>query len=307
MFGKKLVGPTLFGAVALLTGKVLFEYVQHRDSSALKTQPPQYAPTNQAIKWAQQLEQLPQQTVQLVAHDGWTLTGFLTSNPQNLGTVLIVHGFGVDHHSLDKIGGLFYQLGYNVLQPDNRAAGLSGGDYLSYGYLEKYDVKLWLEWLQQQSQLQKPLILFGASMGAATVLQSLALSLPSQLAGVIADSSYTNAQAISEYTIHRQFKLPSKALTKLISLWSKVKFGASYAQIDAQPALRQTKVPVLLIRGLKDTTVPPQMSVQLMQEATSAVQLVDFVNGSHIRSIESDPKRYAQVIQQFCAQVTAKK
>lgn len=289
---------SLLIGLPIVAGAGLFNYVHRRDSSALKSQPPQFAADNPVVQGAPKFVSLPKQIVQTTSHDGLDLTGWLTANAQNSGTVLIVHGFGVDHHSLDKIGYLFQQLGYNVLQPDNRASGKSGGHYLSYGYQEKYDVLSWIKYLQQQ-KLPQPFFLYGASMGAATVLQSLQLALPATVKGVIADSSYTDAFAISKYTIERQFQIPAQFLTQTLSFWSRIFVHGSYQQTSPLQSVQHARLPLLFICGLQDTTVPPKMSQQLYQAAAEPKFLQTFAQGEHIRSIETEPQRYFQIIKNF--------
>lgn len=290
------------GIIALLTfgaGVGLFNYVHHRDSNALKAKVKHFSKNNEALKNSQKFASLSKQKIHIVSHDHLKLTGWLTLANPNLGTILIVHGFGVDHHSLDKIGAIFNQLGYNVLQSDNRAAGQSAGRYLSYGFQEKYDVQSWLQYLKTRQELAQNFYLFGASMGAATVLESLNLDLPANLQGVIADSSYTDAFAISEYTISRQFNLPAQCITKILSFWSKIILHGSYREASPLHSVSKAVVPLLFICGLKDTTVPPIMSKKLYDAAAQPKFIEYFPKGEHIRSIESDPLRYYQIIQHF--------
>ncbi|UQS84212.1 alpha/beta hydrolase [Bombilactobacillus thymidiniphilus] len=296
----------LTGVLGILSvGYGLFKYVHQRDSKSLKSTPPKFAADNQAMLWAQEFKQLPKQRVMLTSFDNLQLVASLTCNSKNKGTVILVHGFGVDHYSLDKIGAVFYKLGFNVLQPDNRAAGMSAGRYMSYGHLEKYDVQNWLWHVLTSKQLNHNLILFGASMGAATVLQSLSLQLPTTLKGVVADSSYTNAKDIMDYNIHRQTGLSAKPITPLLSLWSRLIVGSFYSNISASKAVLNNKIPLLFVRGLKDTTVPPEMSEQLYNVAGGKAKLVSFADAAHIRAIEAQPRRYYQMIADFCQQVFA--
>lgn len=302
---KKYILAAAIGAIPLVLGHSLFNYVHRRGSSSLKSHPPQFAANNSALVAMRKFQRLPQTTWSLMSGDGLRLVAYLTRNPQNRGTVLLIHGFGVDHHAMDKFAAVFYQLGYNILQPDNRAAGASAGRYSSYGYQEKKDVLLWLQRLQADRQLQVPIILMGASLGAATVLQSLTLSLPVAVKGVIADSSYTSAQEIMQYNIHRQTGLPSKDLTHLLSLWSRFKVQASYRQISPLASVRGQHPPLLLICGQADVTVPAWMSQSLFEAASAPKVLVRFTTGSHIRSLEADPTAYRALIKQFVAHLSS--
>ncbi len=45
---------------------------------------------------------------------------------------------------------MFVTQGYSVLAPDSRVQGESGGEFVTYGLLEKFDVMAWAHWLQRQ-------------------------------------------------------------------------------------------------------------------------------------------------------------
>lgn len=296
----------LFGTIAsigtgavMATGYALFNYIQHRDSKALKGNPPKFPADNPVVIGQKKFAVLPHEKYTIESYDHLKLSGFLTRNRVNKGTVIIVHGFGVDHHSLDKIGYLFNRIGYNVLQPDNRAAGDSEGKYLTYGFDEKRDVLSWVDFVKKDSALNKNIVLYGASMGAATVLQFLQLKVPSEVKGVIADSSYSNTTDESNYVTKKQLKIPAKPLVGLVSMWSKIVCGFSYKEASPIDCVGGKHVPILFIRGLADKTVPPEMSQDLFDAATQPKYLATFPKGAHIRSLESDPKRYNQVINEF--------
>ena len=70
---------------------------------------------------------------------------------------------------------LFLRNGYNVLTPDWRAHGESGGELATYGIKEKDDVTSWINWLQSSTDSKKYYAL-GESYGAAVLLQSLEIS-----------------------------------------------------------------------------------------------------------------------------------
>jgi len=47
---------------------------------------------------------------------------------------------------------IFLKHGYDVLMPDARAHGTSGGDVATYGLLEADDIRLWIDWLDSHVQ-----------------------------------------------------------------------------------------------------------------------------------------------------------
>ena len=55
---------------------------------------------------------------------------------------LIIHGYKVDNRNMMPFGRTYYEHGYNVLLPDDRASGKSEGDHIGMGYLDKDDMML---------------------------------------------------------------------------------------------------------------------------------------------------------------------
>src|SRR5262249_52997339 len=87
-------------------------------------------------------------TVKIPARDHVALdASFVT--PQNAAgnCVLLVHGIGFNRGSMKGFVPLFANHGYQVLLPDDRAHGNSGGAVITYGLLEKYDAIDWAHWL----------------------------------------------------------------------------------------------------------------------------------------------------------------
>ena len=58
---------------------------------------------------------------------------------------------------------------FDVIAFDFRGCGMSGGNYLTLGYLEKYDVKAVIEYVDENYGSRRYL-LWGRSMGAVTAL-----------------------------------------------------------------------------------------------------------------------------------------
>ena len=56
--------------------------------------------------------------------------------------VILIHGYKSSHENMTSYGAEYYQRGYNVVLPDNRAHGKSEGDYIGMGWLDKDDIAL---------------------------------------------------------------------------------------------------------------------------------------------------------------------
>ncbi len=126
------------------------------------------------------------QRVELTAADGLTLIGdYYPLSESEMPTVFLLHQTGGDRHSWDPIIPIFLQNGYNVLNPDQRAHGETGGDRDLAAAIG--DVQVWMDWLREQPSVDDNAIsTIGSSWGTVTAL-----------AGCAADAACVTAIAIS--------------------------------------------------------------------------------------------------------------
>ena len=88
--------------------------------------------------------------------------------------VVMLHGITDNREGVAGFAPMLLKQGYRVLLPDARAHGESGGAVATYGLLERDDIHRWVDWLYSE-QHSTCVYGFGESMGAALVLQSLAV------------------------------------------------------------------------------------------------------------------------------------
>ena len=283
--------------LVVLILNAFFLYIQQRGFKALGSEAPK-------VKMDAGLEE---NTARFLAKnkDEWQieshynrskLFGWFTDNDAQT-TVILVHGFGVDHNSLNVHAQLFDKLGCNVLQIDDQAAGKSEGKYLGFGYIESQDL---LDWIQEvlRRRPDDKIVLFGASMGAATVMLTTDNDLPKNVRLIIEDSGYTSAADILSYHCQKRYHIKGKLLIAGISLMSRLRAGFSYRQTDCRKALEKNSLPILFMHGENDFTVPFKMR----DELSTCGQFPKMSYGSlgvHIRSYYVDSKNYQQAVDKF--------
>ncbi len=92
--------------------------------------------------------------------------------------VILIHGNAMKSKQMfNATGKMYTDNGYNVLAPDLRGAGDSGGS-VAMGYLESLDVYDWIKDLNNNYQTRygvstapSTIIVHGVSLGGATTLQ----------------------------------------------------------------------------------------------------------------------------------------
>ena len=170
-----------------------------------------------ANEWASQIKN---KKVEIKSNDNITLRGteYLIENSNKW--VIVLHGYRATPESVIPIAKHFSNQGFNVLIPSMRACADSDGEYVGMGWLDKEDLKCWIN-LIISSNSNADIVLHGSSMGASTVLMASGDELPSNIKSIIADSGYTSVWDIFASEAKARFnlpdlvkELPKKKLTK---------------------------------------------------------------------------------------------
>lgn len=174
--------------------------------------------------------------------------------------LLLSHGYkGTGFGDFAYTAEFLHEHGCNLLFIDQRCCGLSEGEYITFGALEQYDVKLWADYIAKRNHKKLPLYLYGESMGAAAVLMSLEQPLPQEVKGVIADCGFTSMKAQLRNLAADWFHLHwIELLLFRVDVFCRIFGRFRMKDADASEALRNNRRPVLFFHGLKDTYVNPK-------------------------------------------------
>ena len=252
------------------------------------------------------LAQLPYEQISITAHDGIMLAGRYYHMRDGMPILIQFHGYrgsGIR----DFCGGctLALELGYNVLLVDQRAHGGSGGDTMSFGILERYDCRQWAEYVLQRFGSDAKIVLYGISMGASSVLMALSLNLPKQVVGVIADSPFSSPGAIIR-KVCTDIRFPPPIIYPFVVLGGMLFGRFRIWEMNCQKAVKEARIPILLIHGGNDRFVPKKMS-EVIADAAPKARLEIFPDAGHVLSFVSNEKRYRDLIQEFIGYCVEKK
>lgn len=209
--------------------------------------------------------------------------------------VIVVHGYGRDQNSVWDIAEKYLSEGYHVLTPDLRASGRSEGSYLSMGFLESDDIKLWIDEIVAKDP-QTKIILHGVSMGAATLMLTAEKDVPTQVKVLIEDCGYTSAYTMFTMQLKKMFGLPSFPIMNIVDGVGKVKLG--YFISDAAPinVIEKIKIPTLFIHGENDELAPVSMVDELYNAAACEKEILKVQNAEHADARKADADRYYRTV-----------
>lgn len=230
--------------------------------------------------------------------DNLTLKGYFLNNNSNK-IALILHGYHGRYYSSTTQAKIFYEEGYDVLLPNNRAHDTSEGDYFTMGPKEVDDVLRWIDLLIKRNSKYE-IVLMGVSMGAHIAMSVIGdKNLPNNVKVLIEDCGYNNLKSILYDQLRTKFTPGfSKTLLLFSSFYSYISgFSLNHS---VNNSLQNMSCPILLIHGDKDNYVKTY-NVYLNEEKVNAnvdKELAIFNNARHNES-KLQTQKYKETILSF--------
>ena len=212
-------------------------------------------------------------------------------------TALVLHGWrdcGIDFLYLARL--YERELGYNVVIPDFHAHGLSDGDMIQMGWLDRKDALIWLTIFQADT-----MVVHGVSMGAATAMMMSAMEFSKAIKDIrfIEDCGYTSVWDEFAGELKSQFGLPEFPLMYSTSLLCKLRYGWSFGEASAIEEVSKSPYPMLFIHGSDDTFVPTEMVCRLYDAKASKKELWITEGAEHAQSYAKYRDEYIKRVKMF--------
>ena len=211
---------------------------------------------------------------------------------------IAVHGYTDSANFMVNSAKQFFSYGYNVLMPDLRAHGKSEGKYIGMGWLDKDDIMLWIDYLIATYGDIK-IILYGISMGAATIMMASGENLPSNVRMAIEDCGYTSAWEEFKHELKYLFHMPAFPALYNANLITKIRAGYSLKKASSIKQIKKSKIPILFIHGDKDNFVPFYMLDKLYNAAHCKKEKLVIKGAAHAEAQLIDPQKYWHTVRKF--------
>lgn len=247
--------------------------------------------------WFQKVER---DTLTIQSQDALTLKAMLVEHEQaNKKVAILAHGYSGTSKEMAPFAKLFYDLGFTIVLPDARGHGDSEGDYIGFGWPERHDYLAWIDSLISRYGQDTEIVLFGISMGGATVLNVSGEALPDQVKAIVEDCGYSSVEKELSYQLKNLYKLPSYPFIPMTSLLTKYKAGYSFTEASPVDQVKKSLTPTLFIHGDKDSFVPTAMAYELYQAAASDKALYIVPGAEHAYSYVTDKDEYRRQVTRF--------
>ncbi len=192
----------------------------------------------------------------------------------------------------------YLERGFDLLVIDQRGHGRSGGAWLGFGVLEAKDLLCWVREVNHRRGEDKPILLHGMSMGAATVQYALDQPLPDNVKGVVADCGFSSPWAQLAAVLAGK-KLPERPILPLLDLWARLLAGYSLRDCCTADIMARNRRPVLWLHGERDKLVPCAMSVEAHAAAVCPKWLVTVPGAGHELASLVDPAACREAMDTF--------
>jgi uncharacterized protein len=227
------------------------------------------------------------EAVRVSASDGIPLEAWVfTPVDPNGSAAIVIHGVGDTRSGMFERAMILVRARFTVAMPDLRGHGSSGGDIVTYGIREAGDVHEWAEWLFRNRRVNR-LYGYGLSMGGAILLQSLPLE--PRFRAIVAEAPFFSFEEVA-------FDRMYWPLVKLGLLYTRARHRLDLTAASPIAAIRNTRVPVLLIHGDRDTNVPIRHSRALAAANPGAVRLWEVPGAGHLDIRTTAGRRYESAL-----------
>ena len=274
--------------------KAFYSPIKKRSTTHLLPDLPQYQKANPVIKrLIEDMEKVPFEQVYITSYDGTKLAARYYHISDSAPLQIQFHGYR-STAVRDFSGGfvLARKMGRNTLVVDQRAIGKSGGTTICFGIKEKYDCLEWIKYaLNRFGDI--PIMLTGVSMGAATVLMASELDLPKNVKCIVSDCPYTSPYEIIAKEC-KKMGIPPKIGMPFVKLGARI-FGNLKISGGPIEAVKNTKVPILLVHGGKDDFVPCEMGRRIYEANPEMITFEVFPEAAHGISFIVDTERYEKL------------
>lgn len=232
---------------------------------------------------AQKLEQSSYKTVEITAHDGVNLVGHWQEGKDAKRIIIAVHGWRSSWtKDFGVIADFVHENNCHVLYIEQRGQNNSGGEYMGFGLMERYDCLDWIDWVSQQEFEELPIYLYGISMGASTVLMTAGFELPKNVHGIIADCGYTSPHAIWKHVVEKGLHLYyDKMMSSIAADICRSKIQVGPKDYSCPDAMKTCKVPVLFVHGADDDFVPVEMTYENYKACVAPKKLLIVPGAGH--------------------------
>lgn len=230
-----------------------------------------------AFEWFQEI---PKEEISITTYDELKLHGYYipSYNKKSNNIAIVVHGYQSRATDMIIIGKMYAEMGFQVILTDLRGHGESEGDFTSFGFYEKYDLKKWINLALRNYGSTANILIHGVSMGAAATMMVTDLDIPKKnIKFLLLDSGYTKLGKTLMKPKRARFLKVFYPGINMITYYQNKYLISGVKPIDS---MKKNTIPFLIVQGDEDTAVSVEMAKKLYNASPAIIKEILVVKGS---------------------------
>jgi pimeloyl-ACP methyl ester carboxylesterase len=216
---------------------------------------------------------------------------------------VLIHGYGDAKVGAIAWAPLWHSLGFNLLVPDLRAHGESGGSVSTAGYFERHDLTQVIDDIRaQRPDDTRRIVLFGISVGAAVAVATAIQT--AGIAAVVMESPYADFRRAAMAHMNR-LGLPGGLMQRRAIQLAQWLTRADYETVNPDRLIAALPCPVLIVESGNDPFLAPQdraaleRAIQAHAPEHGPAEIWTVPDVEHLMALSADAGAYRSRLQSF--------
>lgn len=238
------------------------------------------------------------ESVSFNTEDNIEIKAWWIVNRNSSNAVILLNGIGANRTGMVGRAKIYHDLGYNVLMPDLRGTGESGGDLITFGWHERLDLKACYDFLLERGFSE--IGVHGNSLGAAAIAYSL--SDAPKYSFIVMESVYDNIENALNNRL-KAIHIPSIFSSALIAI-TEVRIEVKMDQLRPEDYVVQIKAPTLFFAGDLEQKVQKSETESVFSKIGTDTKRLHFFRGAkHENFMNRYREEYLEVLKSWIHQI----
>ncbi len=235
------------------------------------------------------------------ARDGITLETWYCARGETTPLVILFHGYSTEKTSLLEEAGAFLDLGVSVLLVDFRGSGGSSESYTTVGAHEADDVAVAVRFARQELS-HSHVVLFGQSMGAASVLRAVSQH-GVQPDAVIVEAVFDKMLNTVRNRFHAM-RIPPFPSAELLVFWGGRQWGFDGFRHNPVDYAASIRCPVLFMHGEHDPRATLSEGRRVFDAVPDRKDFVTFPRCRHESYVSTHPDQWRAAVERILMELS---
>ncbi len=241
---------------------------------------------------------MPFETWSIPVEPGIVLEAWAIRPEAPRGVIVLFHGYA-DRKSSDlSEARALYDLGWAPVLVDLRGSGGSSGDTTSIGFYEAADVAAAVRFVRERFP-QQPLVVWGASMGAAASLRAVG-ALETRVDGLVMEAPFATLRS-AVVNRFRTLGVPTFGLVDLFVFWGGEQQGFNGFAHNPVEYAAHVHAPTVLMLGSRDDRVLMPEGRAIFEALAGEKQFEIFEGLRHESLVRGNHDQWVRVVGAFLA------